>query len=244
MKSWTTAGGCRITQVLNRRCNVFLLSYDNRNLLVDTGRKHERPLLFRRLAASGITGLDALILTHTHFDHAENAARIREKYHTKVIVHQSEAGLLKGGQTQVPRGTILPTKILLSLAPKERINRMFSYEPCEPDILVEDRLDLNDVGLSVYLLHTPGHSPGMMSLIVDNEIALVGDAMIGVYPGSIFTPFADDVEKLISSWGMLLETNCRLFLPAHGTPNNRKLVEKCYSIWRTKLNKRQFPACS
>ena len=65
-------------------------------------------------------------------------------------------------------------------------------------------------------------------VIVDNEIALVGDAMIGKFPGSIFPPFADNVPVLVSSWGKLLRTGSLLFLPSHGTQNNRRLVEKCY----------------
>jgi hydroxyacylglutathione hydrolase len=228
MNSWTTSGGITIRQILGLRCNVFLVSGSGKNILVDTSRKSERKSLFRRLDASGIRTLDALILTHTHFDHAENAARVREKYGAKVIVHSSEAGFLQSGCSPIPRGTILPTKILMGLAPQEKIDALFRYEPCEPDLPAGDRLDLSFLGLNAYLIHTPGHSRGSMSLVADDEIALVGDAMIGTFPGSVFTPFADSVQQLTASWGRLLETGCRLFLPAHGRPNTRKLVEKCY----------------
>ncbi len=65
-----------------------------------------------------------------------------------------------------------------------------------------------------------------MSLIVDDEIAIVGDAMFGIFPGSIFPPFGDDKLQITQSWKLLLETGCRLFLPAHGTANSREQVEK------------------
>jgi glyoxylase-like metal-dependent hydrolase (beta-lactamase superfamily II) len=68
-----------------------------------------------------------------------------------------------------------------------------------------------------------------MSVIVGDEIAIVGDTMVGTFPGKIFPPFADDVEGVVQSWGKLLETGCRLFLPAHGSGNSRELVEK---LWR------------
>jgi glyoxylase-like metal-dependent hydrolase (beta-lactamase superfamily II) len=77
-------------------------------------------------------------------------------------------------------------------------------------------------------MHTPGQSCGMMSVIIEEEIALVGDAMMGVYPNSIFVPFAEDADQLLMSWGKLLTTPCALFLPGHGSPISRALVEKCY----------------
>jgi glyoxylase-like metal-dependent hydrolase (beta-lactamase superfamily II) len=99
-------------------------------------------------------------------------------------------------------------------------------EPCPADFLVDSRFDLEDLGLNAYILHTPGHTSGSMSVIVGDEIAIVGDTMVGTFPRSIFPPFADDVPELIRSWGKLLHTGCRIFLPAHGSANGRELVEK------------------
>jgi hydroxyacylglutathione hydrolase len=92
--------------------------------------------------------------------------------------------------------------------------------------LVDDRFDLNEFGFNAYLMHNPGHTGGSMSLIVDDEIAIVGDAMFGVFKWSVFPPFAEDSAQMIKSWGKLLATNCSLFLPSHGSANIRMLVEK------------------
>jgi len=40
-----------------------------------------------------------------------------------------------------------------------------------------------------------------MSVIIDNEIALVGDTMFGVFKGFVFLPYAEDVKKVIHSLG-------------------------------------------
>jgi hydroxyacylglutathione hydrolase len=64
---------------------------------------------------------------------------------------------------------------------------------------------------------------------VDDEIALVGDSMFGIFPGSIFPPLADDTDTMINSWGKLIRTNCRLFIPSHGTANNIDLVKREYN---------------
>ena len=106
-----------------------------------------------------------------------------------------------------------------------RLSSRFNYEPCKHDISVDSCFDLKDFGFNAYLLHTPGHTTGSMSLIIDDEIAIVGDCMFGVFKWSILPPFADDSEQLIKSWGKLLSTNCSTFLPSHGTANKRLLVE-------------------
>ncbi|MGA2108104.1 MAG: MBL fold metallo-hydrolase [Syntrophorhabdales bacterium] len=228
MKTWTTKSRYAIAQVLGGRSNAFLLRHGGRNVLVDTGRQKDRADLQHRLQDLRVDLLDYLVLTHTHFDHTENAAFLQKKYGAKVLVHESEAGFLQAGLSQLPAGTLLPTKLLAALF-AHRMASGLTYEPCCPDVLVEEGLDLTDFGPSARLIHTPGHSRGSISLIVDDEIALVGDAMFGVFPCTIFPPFADDVPQLISSWGRLLETGCRLFLPGHGSADNRRLVEKAYT---------------
>ncbi|MEI6091898.1 MAG: hypothetical protein WCR42_15690 [bacterium] len=66
-------------------------------------------------------------------------------------------------------------------------------------------------------------------MVVDDEIAIVGDAMFGVFPWSVFPPFATDIPQMVESWGKLLDTNCQTFIPAHGTANSRKLLMEEYN---------------
>jgi glyoxylase-like metal-dependent hydrolase (beta-lactamase superfamily II) len=183
------------------------------------------PKLQKRLNKLNVKHIDYLILTHTHFDHVDNARRIREKYGAMVIVHKNEASCLSSGENYVPGGTNFFTRTIVSLVSRHRSPKLRS-EPCEYDIVAEEILDLTDMGFNAYILHTPGHSSGSVSIIVDDEIALVGDTMFGIFPWSVFPPFADDVKQMTESWGKLLETNCRLFLPGHGTANKRSLVQK------------------
>ena len=68
-----------------------------------------------------------------------------------------------------------------------------------------------------------------MSVIIDNEIALVGDTMFGVFKGFVFLPYAEDVKKVIHSCGILFETGCTLFIPSHGSAKSRILVQKDYN---------------
>ena len=77
-------------------------------------------------------------------------------------------------------------------------------------------------------METAGHSEDSVSLLIDDEIAIVGDLMFGVFRNSIFPPFSDNVQQMIESWGKLLGTNCRVFLPGHGKEINRDRLQKEY----------------
>jgi len=228
MKHYSCPDGTLITQVLNSRSNVFLLSHKQRHILIDTCWRWERASLVKSLRKLGIRKLEAIILTHCHYDHADNAAYLRELFGTKVLVSALEAEGLQKGLILPPTGSTRFTKCMLALLKPWADNKL-SNSPCPADVPVGERFDLGDYGFNAEIISTPGHTNGSQSIIVDNCIAVVGDAMFGLIPGSIFPPFADDIPKLYQSWKKLLDTNCRLFLPSHGTANSRKLVQNCYN---------------
>jgi hydroxyacylglutathione hydrolase len=225
MKNWSTKSGYNIIQVLSGRSNVFLLGSGRTKILIDTGPGFMWKTLKRRLDHLQISKIDLLILTHSHFDHAANAEKIRIKYNARVIIHKSESNYLSNGDNILPAGTNAITRRLIRLFSKQFISSA-RYGPCKDFTTVDDTLPLSEYGLNAYLMNTPGHTPGSISVIIDNEIALVGDTMFGVFPWTVLPPFANYPTQLIDSWGKLLETNCKLFIPSHGSANPRTLVEK------------------
>lgn len=227
MKTWTTHSGTRVVELLHGRCNCFLVERDATRLLVDTGVTRAWPKLKNRLVEAGVRPREplALLLTHTHFDHVSNAARIVAEYGAKVLVHEAEANFLGGGDTPLPAGTVPPTRALLRVAGSLARKRA-RYEPVQADIRLSGDHDLRPLGVDATIIHTPGHSAGSVSVIVGSEIALVGDAMFGIFPGAVFPPFADNTDQLVASWRKLLDTGCRAFLPAHGRPQTREMLER------------------
>jgi len=227
MKIWHTKSGYTISCILSGRSNVFLITGNGKNILIDTSAGYKWGKLKKALDKINIRKIDFLILTHTHFDHAANASNLKSMYGATVIVNKREADYLENGRNPLAHGTISITRLLtnkLSLAIFAKLN----YKPCLPDILVDQDFNLQKLGYNIYILFTPGHSPGSQSVIVDDEIALAGDSMFGVFPGSVFPPWAENVDEMIRSWGKLLETNCTLFLPSHGTANSRELLQSEY----------------
>jgi hydroxyacylglutathione hydrolase len=226
MKSWETKSGSRIIRILSGRSNAFLVLSNNINVLVDTGPGRLWHKLKRNLDDYNIQSIDYLILTHTHFDHAGNAARIAREFGAKVIVNKEEALFLEKGENTMISGTTLYGRLVVKLLSHTAIAKN-TYESCSPDLVIDQGYTVTG-NKEIFIIHTPGHSPGSQSVIIGNEIALVGDTMFGILPRSILPPFATDVFQINVSWGKLLKTDCMLFLPSHGTANKRKLVEVYY----------------
>jgi glyoxylase-like metal-dependent hydrolase (beta-lactamase superfamily II) len=223
METHITTKGSRVIRILSGRSNSYIVKSGLVNLLVDTGDKTSYNKLIKGLTSLNCFTLDYIVLTHSHFDHCANTALLVQRYGCKVILSKIESPMVSEGITPIPKGTLSVTKILSALGRKFE-SSFASYTPFTPDIEVEECYDLSIHGVNIKIIHTPGHSAGSLSILVDKEIALVGDAMFGVFPGSILPPFADDTKQLFKSWQKLLDSGCTSFLPGHGKRIERKLL--------------------
>jgi hydroxyacylglutathione hydrolase len=230
VRQWTTQGGHLVYEVVRGRSNAYLVTAAGSAILVDSSVKAAWGILRRRLDGFQRRDirLDALVLTHAHFDHAYNAAYIRQCYGARIAGSRSEAALLAQGTNAAITGSVPLTRWLTDTF-QAQIPVWFRYPPVRCDLLVDERYELR---AGIALLHTPGHSAGSISVIVDGEIAIAGDAVFGVYPWSAFPPFATDVGAMIHSWQKLLDTGCRLFLPGHGGAVSRGLLAREYARQR------------
>lgn len=211
--------GTSIYTLTPARCNIYVVSRNSRLILIDTGISFDRSRIEHALTRRGIVP-EAIVLTHTHFDHAGNAAWLAREYGAEVVVQEAESDSLASGDTPIPSGTYTLTKGIVSIGRK--IAPAFKYDPCTADHIFGDTFDLNRFGINGYVLHTPGHSPGGATTVIDDVVAVAGDSIIGTMPGSPFPPFADDVDELMRSWKKLLDTGCHTFLPGHGRPVSRE----------------------
>jgi glyoxylase-like metal-dependent hydrolase (beta-lactamase superfamily II) len=228
MQKWKTKNGYEIFRVSAGRSHVFLISTGKGNLLVDTGWKSSFTNLRRNIGLLQLSQpISYLILTHTHFDHCYNAAEIRHLENCKIVISEHDAAFTRIGYTTIPGGTLAITRALSSIG-KALGRRWFGYPPFNPDRIIGEDLDLSSEGYAVKIISTPGHTKGSVTILIDHEIAIVGDTLIGLFRNSVFPPFADDQKEMIRSWEKLLETECHLFLPGHGREITRKLLEKEY----------------
>jgi glyoxylase-like metal-dependent hydrolase (beta-lactamase superfamily II) len=128
---------------------------------------------------------EALILTHCHVDHIAGASDVKLTFPTLPIwVHEAES---------------------LWLTHPERNLSVFTGQPItgpEPDRLLRDGEKLTLGSTAWEVRHTPGHSPGSISLVCQAaRVALVGDALFAGsigrtdFPGCSFEQLESSIRK-------------------------------------------------
>jgi glyoxylase-like metal-dependent hydrolase (beta-lactamase superfamily II) len=207
--------------------NAYLVVNGEHSALVDAGVSGKLDKITDALKSQDLTPNDVnlIIMTHTHYDHCGTLSELKELTGAQIVVQSEEASNLREGFTPLPRGTRWYSKAIVFLGDRLLPSGAGSFDPVEPDIVVEESCDLNQYGLPGTAVHTPGHTAGSMSILVDGEHALVGDTMFHIFKNSAMPPLANDVPELLGSWERLLETGCERFYPGHGSPFSRDLLK-------------------
>jgi glyoxylase-like metal-dependent hydrolase (beta-lactamase superfamily II) len=103
-------------------------------------------------------------------------------------------------------------------------------ESCSPDLVIDSaERSLLDWGIPGRLIHTPGHTPGSMSLLLRSGEAFVGDLAMDAMPMRIspgLPVFAEDIDEVRESWKRLLEQGAKTIYPAHGDPFSAEVIKK------------------
>ncbi len=193
--------------------HVYLVITGGGFFLVDSGTKGYEKKIVKAITSRGldVRKLLFIFLTHTHYDHAGCAAVLKEKSGAKIIVHEAEADKLG---SWFPQGSGRNQSIIQSDLIYRKtycLNCTMSFNHVEPDIVFDNKLDLSNFGINGKIIHTPGHTSGSSSLIIENN-AFVGDSLFNIMH-KIYPPFANDEVALLESWKKLLDHECRMVLP-------------------------------
>ena len=215
----------RIIKVPIMGSNAYLLKGKGGLILVDSGQKGGVRRIKKALTDLGeeITDIDLIIITHVHYDHVGSLAQIKNESSAEVLVHEKEADLLRSGSCGFPKGTMAFSRALSALA-----NRFMnvSFEPVETEMVIDKSFDLEEFGLEGEVVHTPGHTGGSLSVILDDGNCIVGDTLFNVLPRSVYPPFANNESRLVESWKKISEYDCKRYHPGHGRVINRDKFEK------------------
>ncbi|MFC7442298.1 MBL fold metallo-hydrolase [Laceyella putida] len=165
--------------------NCFLV-YDEgskRGWVVDPGMNPSQ--LLSRMQELEIK-LEAILLTHAHFDHIGGVEAVRELSGAPVYVHRAEADWLtdpaKNGSTFFPGFPLV------------------TCQPAEQLLAGGESLEL--VGEELKVLHTPGHSPGSVTYVW-RDVIFSGDVLFQQSIGRTDLP-GGDYETLMRSIHELL----------------------------------------
>jgi hydroxyacylglutathione hydrolase len=170
--------------------NSFLIRREggDRALLVDPGE--EAPKLLGALEALGVH-LDAILLTHTHFDHVGAVAPVARATGAPVYCPELEVPVLQDIMAYVPWPGFGP------------------FESWDPEHTVSGGETLALAGYDIDVLFTPGHSPGHVTYALrdsdaDPVMLFSGDVLFQQSVGRTDLPGGDH-EVLLESIASLLE---------------------------------------
>lgn len=162
--------------------NGYVL-YDRKNdkgIMVDPGGDGEE--LTAWLKEQGIR-IEAILLTHAHFDHIGAVDAVRNAFQASVYLHKEEADWL--GEPKLNGSALFPGI--------EKI----SVKPANVFITKETSLTIGSFVFQVY--HTPGHSPGSVSYYLEDlNVVFSGDVLFRGGVGRTDLPGGDE-ETLMNS---------------------------------------------
>jgi hydroxyacylglutathione hydrolase len=220
----------RILRIPMMSSNAYVVANGKQAILIDCGMKKKEKKILVALARMQLSPADIqlIILTHTHYDHAGSLKALQQITKAKVLVHKAEAACLEEGFCELPKGTMWFPKIMSAIgrALNKRVGR---YAPVAPDIAISKRFNLHPYGIDGYVLPTPGHTAGSISVVIEGNHAIVGDTLFNIFRHSVFPAYANDQEILLKSWKKLLEIRCKHFYPGHGKPFRRERLQKTYA---------------
>ena len=157
-------------------------------VVVDPGDEAGR--LVEAIRELGITTVEAILLTHTHFDHVGAVAPIARATGAPVYCPELETVVLANIMDFVPWPGFGP------------------FESYEADHTVAGGETLELAGLAIDTIFTPGHSPGHVTYSIRDEDALFsGDVLFQGSVGRVDLPGGDwptlskSIESLLDAYG-------------------------------------------
>jgi hydroxyacylglutathione hydrolase len=164
-------------------CYVVRRDGADRGLIVDPGEEAER--ILGAVDELGI-GIDAILVTHTHFDHIGAVAPVAKATGAPVYCPEIEVPVLADIMSYVPWPGFGP------------------YESYEADETVAGGERLELAGMEIDVIFTPGHSPGHVTYAVREEPALFsGDVLFKGSVGRVDLPGGDWATLLGSIRGLV-----------------------------------------
>ena len=163
--------------------------------------------------------IQLILATHGHWDHIGSLNDIKELTRAKVLMHRNDMHLLEGTHPSQPPGLTLWGKVITGVL--RLYLPLIHIPPFEVDLIVEGDVEMSlaEYGIPGVVIHTPGHTWGSVSVLLETGEAFVGDLAMNKFPMR-FRPglpiFGDDVQVVKESWRKLLDRGATTIYPAHG----------------------------
>jgi hydroxyacylglutathione hydrolase len=211
-------------------CRCYVIQ-DKGTIVIDAGSTKQINHFKKAIKELSINPKDIqlIIITHKHYDHISLAKDIKDFTDAEIAMHYQDKDGLEKSQPQSPPpgvtvwGRIL-SKVLSGFMSKTTISTT------NVDVVIGDEgLSLDKYGISGRIIHTPGHTHGSVSVLLETGDAFVGDLMMNGLPmrfGAGLPIFAEDLQKVKESCKLLLGQDAKTIYPGHGKPFSADAIHR------------------
>lgn len=210
--------GLRVIDEIGENVHCYLWEWQGGITLIDAGHPNDAATILRTLRKHGYAdhNLRRIIITHVDVDHSGGAARLQQATGAKVACHAVESEYLQAPwRRQAAFWPLRPIIWALTRFPD------YGYIPLQADELLVDGEELAE-GFTV--IHTPGHSPGHISLLHrERRFLICGDALVNTRGRlranvGLFTTDKENAERSIWKLAKKYGDDFETMVFGHGPP--------------------------
>lgn len=179
---------------------IYLIDFADELVLIDSGAGRSSGQIVRNIEMLGLNPslISHLILTHCHIDHIGAAPFFRKNYYTKIVIHELDAPPVETGDSRLTAANWYGT----------------TFPPTKIDRKLKGTKEVLQFGTEqLHCLHTPGHTPGSISLYLDRDgkRILFGQDVHGPFNEA----FGSDIEAWKKSMRTLLALEADILCEGH-----------------------------
>ncbi|MEM4446984.1 MAG: MBL fold metallo-hydrolase [Candidatus Jordarchaeales archaeon] len=180
-------------------CCVYLIDADGRLVLIDSGVGVNTELIVENIEDIGYSpeNIEYLVGTHRHIDHIGGNRFFKDSFDCKIIMHELDAEAVESGDQFTTGAMLYGVKL----------------NPCRVDVKISQTVSLPVGDLELKLIHTPGHTPGSISVLLEKEgkRILFGQDI----HGPIDPSWGSDIKQYCESMKLLLSLNADILCEGH-----------------------------
>ena len=195
--------------------NTHIVENGHNVVVIDPGMPHQARRIVNQVRALGHAPEDIRLIavTHGHIDHAGSAVELSRMTGAPIAMHREDAPLTATRDLKIPPGRTVEVDAAGSVL--RAFGWVVPLETFAPDVWLEDEMSLRDFGVDARVVHTPGHTPGSISIAFEDGTVFVGDAILNLLRVS-FPLFWENATATRASARKIRSLQPRVCYTGHG----------------------------